>query len=106
MPFYTTLITAPVPASLDMVRIIDARVADRPRGENETLVPVGGDTTCARNRLIKPTDQLRAEWLVVRAGQATESVIALEVAGLPGAALYPGSWSERDSSAARPVARG
>jgi len=30
----------------------------------------------------------------------------LEAAGLPGAALYPGSWSEWCANPARPVATG
>jgi thiosulfate/3-mercaptopyruvate sulfurtransferase len=36
---------------------------------------------------------------------ACHNLLALEVAGLKGAALYPGSWSEWCSDPARPVAR-
>ena len=37
---------------------------------------------------------------------ACHNLLALEIAGLPGAALYPGSWSEWCADPARPVARG
>ncbi|MFT3735378.1 MAG: sulfurtransferase [Rhodocyclaceae bacterium] len=110
--------------------VVDARAADRFRGENETLDPVGGHIPGARNRFFKdnlaadgsfkPADTLRAEWLAILDGKAPEDVIAqcgsgvtachnllaLEVAGLPGAALYPGSWSEWCSDPVRPVAKG
>jgi thiosulfate/3-mercaptopyruvate sulfurtransferase len=33
-------------------------------------------------------------------------LLALEIAGLPGAALYAGSWSEWIADPARPVATG
>ena len=34
---------------------------------------------------------------------ACHSLLALELAGLPGARLYPGSWSEWSSDPSRPV---
>ena len=37
---------------------------------------------------------------------ACHNLLAMEVAGLPGAALYPGSWSEWCADPARPVALG
>ena len=37
---------------------------------------------------------------------ACHNLLALEVAGLSGAALYPGSWSEWCADSARPVATG
>ena len=37
---------------------------------------------------------------------ACHNLLALEVAGMPGAALYPGSWSEWVGDASRPVAKG
>jgi thiosulfate/3-mercaptopyruvate sulfurtransferase len=37
---------------------------------------------------------------------ACHNLLALEVAGMPGAALYPGSWSEWSADAARPVSSG
>lgn len=37
---------------------------------------------------------------------ARYNLLALEVAGLPGAASYPGSWSEWVGGPSRPVATG
>ncbi len=109
--------------------VVDARAPDRFRGENETLDAQAGHIPGARNRffkdnlaadgLFKQPAQLRSEWLAVLGDYAPATVIAqcgsgvtachnllaMEVAGLSGAALYPGSWSEWSSDAARPVAR-
>ncbi|MCU6501000.1 sulfurtransferase [Rugamonas sp. A1-17] len=108
--------------------VVDARAADRYRGENETIDPVGGHIPGARNRFFKDNlnadgrfkgaAQLRDEFapLFANAPQAImqcgsgvtacHNLLALEVAGLPGAALYPGSWSEWCADPARPVATG
>ena len=110
--------------------LIDARAADRFAGQNETMDPVGGHIPGARNRpwmnnldadgRFKPAAQLREEWLAVLAGTpaadsiqqcgsgvtACHNLLALEIAGLGGARLYPGSWSEWCSDPARPVATG
>lgn len=108
--------------------VIDARAPDRFRGENETLDPVGGHIPGAKNRFFKdnllpdgrfkPVEQLREELgalvtapasAVVQCGSgvtACHNLLALEIAGLPGAALYPGSWSEWCADPARPVATG
>jgi thiosulfate/3-mercaptopyruvate sulfurtransferase len=108
--------------------VVDARAADRYRGENETIDPVGGHIPGARNRFFKENlapdgrfkdaAQLKAELapVVGHAAQAImqcgsgvtacHNLLALEVAGLPGAALYPGSWSEWCADPARPVATG
>jgi thiosulfate/3-mercaptopyruvate sulfurtransferase len=37
---------------------------------------------------------------------ACHNLLALEIAGLPGARLYPGSWSEWIRDPARPITRG
>jgi thiosulfate/3-mercaptopyruvate sulfurtransferase len=37
---------------------------------------------------------------------ACHNLLAMEIAGLPGAALYPGSWSEWVGNPTRPVATG
>lgn len=109
-------------------QVVDARAADRFRGENETIDPVGGHIPGAVNRffkdnleangLFKTPQQLREEWLskigdsqsaVMQCGSgvtACHNLLALEVAGLSGAALYPGSWSEWCADASRPVATG
>jgi thiosulfate/3-mercaptopyruvate sulfurtransferase len=110
--------------------IIDARAPDRYRGENETLDPVGGHIPGARNRFFrdnlradgtfKPAEQLRAEFAGVLAGAKPEdamlqcgsgvtachNALAMEIAGLTGAALYAGSWSEWCADPSRPVATG
>ncbi|MYN15293.1 sulfurtransferase [Rugamonas sp. FT107W] len=108
--------------------VVDARAADRYRGENETIDPVGGHIPGAKNRFFKDNlnadgrfkdaAQLREEWAplfasapqaIMQCGSgatACHNLLALEVAGLPGAALYPGSWSEWCADPARPVATG
>lgn len=108
--------------------IVDARAPDRFRGENETLDPVGGHIPGAKNRFFKDNleadgrfksaEQLKAGFApllgdpkaaVMQCGSgvtACHNLLALEVAGLPGAALYPGSWSEWCADPARPVATG
>jgi thiosulfate/3-mercaptopyruvate sulfurtransferase len=110
--------------------LIDARAADRYRGENETLDPVGGHIPGAANRFFKdnldaaghfkPAHTLRdefnavlgpfgAERTILQCGSgvtACHNALAMEVAGLHGAALYPGSWSEWCSDPARPAATG
>jgi thiosulfate/3-mercaptopyruvate sulfurtransferase len=108
--------------------VIDARAPDRFRGENETIDPVGGHIPGAKSRFFKDNlqadgrfkdaAQLRDEWrelvsdpasAVMQCGSgvtACHNLLALEIAGMPGAALYPGSWSEWCSDPARPVATG
>jgi thiosulfate/3-mercaptopyruvate sulfurtransferase len=108
--------------------VIDARAPDRYRGENETLDPVGGHIPGAKNRFFrdnlqadgrfKPAQQLhdefaeliaRPEEAVMQCGSgvtACHNLLAMEVASLSGAALYPGSWSEWCSDPTRPVSRG
>ena len=110
--------------------IVDARSPDRFRGENETLDPVGGHIPGALNRFFrdnlaadgcfKPAPALQADWRALMAGRPAEQLVmqcgsgvtachnllALEAAGLPGAALYPGSWSEWCHQPDAPVATG
>ena len=110
--------------------LIDARAADRFRGENETLDPVGGHIPGARNRFFrdnldaggrfKPPAVLKAEFEALLAGVAPGQVVhqcgsgvtachnflAMEYAGLTPGRLYPGSWSAWCSDPARPVALG
>ncbi|WP_293777105.1 sulfurtransferase [uncultured Oxalicibacterium sp.] len=106
--------------------LVDARAPDRYRGENETIDPVGGHIPGARNRFYKDNlnadgrfknpEQLREEWLkliddpaqaIMQCGSgvtACHNLLALEIAGLYGAALYPGSWSEWCADPKRPIA--
>ncbi|MCB9496826.1 MAG: sulfurtransferase [Fibrobacteria bacterium] len=107
--------------------VVDARSPDRFRGENELLDPVGGHIPGAANRFcrdnllpdgrFKPADLLRREFetlldfrrpdqAVMQCGSgvtACHNLLAMEIAGLSGAALYPGSWSEWCSDPSRPV---
>ncbi|MBI5107452.1 MAG: sulfurtransferase [Rhodocyclales bacterium] len=110
--------------------ILDARSPERFRGENETLDPVGGHIPGAINRFyfenlddagcfFKPATELRAEFnallgdrapaeVVQQCGSgvtACHNLLAMEVAGLAGSKLYPGSWSEWCADPSRPVAR-
>ena len=108
--------------------VLDARAADRFRGENETIDPVAGRIPGAKNRWFKDNlrddgrfktaEQLREEFqLLIRNPHETilqcgsgisacHNALAMEIAGLSGASLYPGSWSEWSSDASRPVATG
>lgn len=110
--------------------LVDARAPDRYRGENETIDPVGGHIPGALNRFFKDNltpdgrfktahtlrDEFGAllgdktpEHVVLQCGSgvtACHNVLAMEIAGLHGAALYPGSWSEWCSDTSRPVATG
>lgn len=109
--------------------LIDARDAARYRGEKEPIDPVAGHIDGALNRPIasnlqpdgrfKPAGQLHAEFSALLGPDDPSKVIhycgsgitachnlfAMELAGLQGSALYPGSWSEWCSDPARPVAR-
>jgi thiosulfate/3-mercaptopyruvate sulfurtransferase len=111
------------------IRLIDARSPDRFRGENETLDPVGGHIPGAVNRFFKlnlaadgcfkSAAELKREFsdligavpsaqVVHQCGSgvtACHNLLAMEIAGLSGAKLYPGSWSEWCSDPQRPVAR-
>nr|WP_314540664.1 sulfurtransferase [uncultured Massilia sp.] len=108
--------------------IVDARAPDRFRGENETIDPVGGHIPGAKNRFFKDNlqadgrfkapEQLRTEWevavgdpkdAIMQCGSgvtACHNLLALEVAGMRGASLYPGSWSEWSADPARAVKTG
>ena len=129
-PFVPTVTVVDVMLNIDKGErtVIDARAADRFRGENETIDPVGGHIPGAKNRFFKDNLQadgrfkdanaLRADFtrLVERPEQAImqcgsgvtacHNLLAMEIAGLPGAALYPGSWSEWVSNPTRPIATG
>jgi thiosulfate/3-mercaptopyruvate sulfurtransferase len=110
--------------------VIDARGADRFAGRSETIDPVAGHVPGARNhpfagnlgadnRFLSP-GMLRQRWSTLLGSLPASSVIAmcgsgvtachnllaLEHAGLTGARLYPGSWSEWIQDARRPVATG
>lgn len=110
--------------------VLDARAENRFRGEVEPMDPVAGHIPGALNRpnslncqpdgRFRPADELRAEFeqmlgntpadhVIHQCGSgitACHNLFAMELAGLGGSALYPGSWSEWCSDASRPVAVG
>ena len=110
------------------ILLIDARGADRFAGENETLDPLAGHIPGAVNLPFAdnldggsflPPARLRPRFLAALADRAPASVIcmcgsgvtachnllALSMAGLPGARLYAGSWSEWIRDPRHPVTR-
>lgn len=110
--------------------LVDARAPDRFRGDAEPMDPVAGHIPGALNRpfqenlaadgRFKEPGVLRAEFEALMEGQppsrivhqcgsgitACHNLFAMELAGLGGSVLYPGSWSEWCSDPSRPVARG
>ncbi len=110
--------------------LVDARAPERFRGETEPIDPIAGHIPGAANRphgsnlrpdgRFKPGPVLRADFEAMLAGHssadvvhycgsgvvACHNVLAMEIAGLAGSALYPGSWSEWIADPSRPVATG
>jgi thiosulfate/3-mercaptopyruvate sulfurtransferase len=112
------------------VRLVDARGADRFAGR--TRPSTRSPATCPAPRTTRsratstpdgrllPPAELRARWaqtlqsdppaaMVAMCGSGVSAclnLLALEHAGLPGARLYPGSWSEWIRDPSRPVATG
>jgi thiosulfate/3-mercaptopyruvate sulfurtransferase len=107
--------------------LLDARLRERFTGELEPVDPRAGHIPGARSRStrdnvdelgrLKDTRTLRNDFAALGATPDTEigaycgsgvtaahEILALEVAGLTGVALYPGSWSEWSSDPTRPLA--
>ena len=111
-------------------RLVDARAPERYRGDTEPIDKVGGHIPGAKNHffqwnldehgLFLTPEQLRAtitasvgdvpaDQIVCYCGSgvtACHNLLAFEHAGLTGAKLYAGSWSEWSSDAKRPVEKG
>jgi thiosulfate/3-mercaptopyruvate sulfurtransferase len=107
--------------------LIDARAEERFRGENETLDKKAGHIPGAKNyffqrnlredKTFKSPEELRTAWSTALEGTNPEQVVmycgsgvtachnllALEHAGLTGARIYPGSWSEWSADPSRPT---
>jgi thiosulfate/3-mercaptopyruvate sulfurtransferase len=120
----------PLAQVLKAKRLIDARAPERFRGEVEPLDRVAGHIpgahsyewrrSLASNGRLLPAPALRAqlegaldgvpaEQAVVYCGSgvsASHVLLAMAVAGLHGARLYPGSWSEWCADPSRPIATG
>ena len=112
------------------LHLFDARAADRFRGENETIDPVGGHIPGAVSApyvenlgpdgLMLPPEQLAARFAALLGDvpaeeaifycgsgvSAAHDVLAAQHAGLPMPRLYVGSWSDWISDGRRPIERG
>ena len=110
--------------------LVDARAPERYRGDVEPLDREPGHIPGAVNLFFEENvgeqgtfrseSDLRARFsdalgptppdrVVCYCGSgvtACHNLLAMEVAGLHGAKLYPGSWSEWSSDPSRPIARG
>lgn len=112
------------------VLLVDARSPERFEGREEPVDRVPGHIPGAVNHhfrsnvgddgTMRPAAELRARFDALLEGRtpgdvvlycgsgvtACHNLLAMEHAGLPGARLYPGSWSEWSSDPARPVETG
>jgi len=112
------------------VIVLDARTPERFQGRTEPIDPVAGHIPGARNHLFrdnltgdgrfKPSQELRRAFMAVLGTAQPEQIVhqcgsgvsacsnllAMEIAGLRGSRLYPGSWSEWVADPSRPVAKG
>jgi thiosulfate/3-mercaptopyruvate sulfurtransferase len=110
--------------------LLDARSAERYRGDVEPLDRVAGHIPGALNRpytrniaadgTFRSPQELRADFESMLHGRSAEdlvhycgsgvsachNVLAMTVAGYPLTRLYPGSWSEWSSDPQRPMAKG
>ena len=111
-------------------QLLDARAPERYRGETEPIDKTAGHIPGAKNHffqsnldergLFRTPEELRARMkesvgdtpadrIVCYCGSgvtACHNLLALEHAGMKGAKLYAGSWSEWSSDPSRPVERG
>jgi thiosulfate/3-mercaptopyruvate sulfurtransferase len=110
--------------------LVDARAAERFAGTIEPIDSVAGHIPGALNQPFSlnidpqgrflPAPELKRRWQRLLGGKelrnvaamcgsgvtACHNLLSLEVAGLPGAKLYAGSWSEWIKDPARPSGRG
>ena len=112
------------------VLLVDARAPERFEGRVETIDRAAGHIPGAVNHFFKtnlsddgtmlPPDMLRQIFAGLLSGRhpseavvycgsgvtACHNILAMERAGLGGARLYPGSWSEWSADPARPIEKG
>jgi len=110
--------------------LVDARAAERYRGDTEPIDPVAGHIPGALNRpysrnlqpdaTFRRAAELRSEFESMLHGRAVSDVVhycgsgvsachnvlAMAIAGYPLTRIYPGSWSEWVADRERPVATG
>jgi thiosulfate/3-mercaptopyruvate sulfurtransferase len=110
-------------------QLVDARGATRFRGEEEPIDPVAGHVPGAKNvpfmgnlaadgrfsapsvlrhRFEEALGDCRPEQAVIMCGSgvtACHNLLAMELAGMKEAKLYPGSWSEWIRDPSRPISR-
>lgn len=110
--------------------VVDVRAGSRYRGEEEPIDRVAGHIPGAKNLYwqdtltpdlqVRPIEELRRQFETLLGGRAADHCIVycgsgvtsaflvflFEEAGLPGARLFPGSWSEWTEDPSRPVAVG
>lgn len=108
--------------------LLDARAPARYRGEQEPIDPVAGRIPGASNRFnsenlsaqgtFKNAAELKKEFEAILGGHsevvhycgsgvsACHNLLAMEIAGLKGGKLYPGSWSEWIADPKRPQEKG
>lgn len=127
-PWGSDVIAMPDEAALGAALVIDARAAERYRGETEPIDPRAGHIPGAHSvpfagnvdadgRFLPPA-ALRERFAAVGADEAADVIVycgsgvtatfdllALERAGLAGR-LLPGSWSQWSADPSRPVATG
>jgi len=112
-------------------KLVDARAPERYRGETEPIDATPGHIPGAVNHffqgnldergIFRSPEELRAKFGAVLGSRvdsarvvcycgsgvtACHNLLALEHAGLKGAKLYPGSWSEWSSDPSRPIETG
>ncbi len=114
----------------DAILVLDARAAKRYAGEMEPVDPVAGHIPGSENlyhmmnlgedRRFQSAEILRDRFAALLRGRdastvvhscgsgvsACHNMLAMEVAGLTGSKLYPGSWSEWITDPQRPIATG